>query len=138
MAGQGRERPGTAQQCKAEHGMAGQGRVGQGRGQHGTVGHGKAGQGKAGRWRAGQRKARHVKVGHDKAGGRAGCGAGRDRMGQNRNEAGRTAEQCEQGRGQGRLRDTGTDQRGGQDRAKARTDELYFYILSPFPSFYSA
>ena len=62
--------------------------------------------------------------------GRAGCWVGRDRIGQNRNEVG----QCEQGRGQGRLRDTGhSDTVDGRAELKAGLMKPFYTFFHLFP-----
>ena len=115
--------------------MEWQGTVRQGRerrGGSGRAGHGKAGQGKAGRVRKGSSRQGTARCPAVVGQGVAGCAALRDRIGQNRTEAGRKAEQGEQGRGQDRLRDTGTGQRGGQGRGKGEAWRTLFFSLHYF------
>ena len=59
--------------------------------------------------------------------------------GRARSEAGRRIEQCEQGGGQDRLRDTGDSSVEGRSEVKAKDDKLcFFFTCTHFPFFYFA
>ena len=104
MAGQGRDWHGKARQGRERQGTVRE-RQGTGRERQGTARQCGAGQGRAEQGTARQYRARHGRAVQC----RVWSWVRYDRAEQ---EAGRKAEQCKQGGGQGRKRDTGTEQRG--------------------------
>ena len=116
--------------------MAGKGQSRQERAGHGKARHDRERLGRTRHRTAGQEKSGHGKAGQSK--GRAGYGAGLDRKGQNKSEAGCKAEQYEQ-KAEGRADCGAQEQSSVQGRAepKAKPYDL-FYIPSSFPLFYSA